>query len=366
MTIELKNSEDDDREHDRRERGSRRGGARAAAPSRSSRASPARPGAARHDAASGRRRPAAASRAADRARGSAPRGSRPRSAAPRRACRARRTRRPARRRVAGDGAAPVDRVAARPPSSARDAPAAPSTSRSRLARSTRSVWERGVASRNRTRAAAPPASSCGDAQRDDPAAVEDRDAVGHLLDVGQVVARQEHRDAVVAECRAAAPGSPPGASTSMPGRRLVEDRDQLRPPDERQREPQPLPLPARQPPVARPAGRLRQSHERQQLVGRRGASDGTRPWSRSDLAGGHPRVDPAAALEHQPDPRPVVPRRRRRVVAEHPDRALVGAPVALEDLDRRRLAGAVRPEQGERSRRARPGTRVPSTTARPP
>ena len=84
-----------------------------------------------------------------------------------------------------------------------------------------------------------------------------------------------------------------------------------------------------------------------------------------DLAGGHPRIDPAAALEHQPDPRPVVPRRRRRVVAEDPDRALVGAPVALEDLDRRRLAGPVRPEQGDVS----PGStrnEIPSTTARPP
>ena len=36
-----------------------------------------------------------------------------------------------------------------------------------------------------------------------------------------------------------------------------------------------------------------------------------------------------------------------RVEAEHPDRARVRAPVALERLDRGRLAGAVRPEEGE-------------------
>ena len=66
------------------------------------------------------------------------------------------------------------------------------------------------------------------------------------------------------------------------------------------------------------------------------------------LARRHPRVDPAAALEHQPDPRPVVPRGRRRIGPEDADRSAIGSPVALEDLDRRRLAGAVRPEERER------------------
>jgi len=34
----------------------------------------------------------------------------------------------------------------------------------------------------------------------------------------------------------------------------------------------------------------------------------------------------------------------RGIDAEHPDRTAVAAAIALEDLDRRRLAGAVRPE----------------------
>ncbi len=59
------------------------------------------------------------------------------------------------------------------------------------------------------------------------------------------------------------------------------------------------------------------------------------------------RVD-AAALEHQPDPRPkrsAVPATDRRIDAEDPRRAPIRAPVALDDLDRGRLARPVRSEQ---------------------
>ena len=66
-----------------------------------------------------------------------------------------------------------------------------------------------------------------------------------------------------------------------------------------------------------------------------------------DLASGHPRVDPAAALEHQPDPRPDFATRSPRVHPEDRDGAGVGPAVALDDLDRRRLARPVRAEEGD-------------------
>src|SRR5439155_16938357 len=52
-------------------------------------------------------------------------------------------------------------------------------------------------------------------------------------------------------------------------------------------------------------------------------------------------------LEHDADPLAEAALRPLRVEAEHLDPPAVGAAVALEDLDRRRLAGAVRAEQAE-------------------
>ena len=52
-------------------------------------------------------------------------------------------------------------------------------------------------------------------------------------------------------------------------------------------------------------------------------------------------------LENDPDPLAKGARSIGRVVAENSDVAAVAAAVALQDLDRRRLARAVRPEQAE-------------------
>ena len=65
------------------------------------------------------------------------------------------------------------------------------------------------------------------------------------------------------------------------------------------------------PPTARPVRGARRD---------RAASAWNRAWSPTTSPGGHPRVDPAAALEHQPDPRPVVAAGPRRIDAEHADR----------------------------------------------
>src|SRR5439155_13155205 len=67
-----------------------------------------------------------------------------------------------------------------------------------------------------------------------------------------------------------------------------------------------------------------------------------------DLAGCHPRIDAATALEHQPDSRPMIPTGRSRVLAEDADLAGVRPAVALDHLDGRRLAGTVWPKQRER------------------
>ena len=58
-------------------------------------------------------------------------------------------------------------------------------------------------------------------------------------------------------------------------------------------------------------------------------------------------VELAGALQHDADPGPPVLAGRVRVDAEHADLAAVAPPVALQDLHRGGLAGAVRSEQGE-------------------
>ena len=57
-----------------------------------------------------------------------------------------------------------------------------------------------------------------------------------------------------------------------------------------------------------------------------------------------PQVD-AAGLEHQAHAGSQRPTAARRILPEDPHRPVVGAPVALDDLDRRRLARAVGAEQ---------------------
>ena len=53
------------------------------------------------------------------------------------------------------------------------------------------------------------------------------------------------------------------------------------------------------------------------------------------------------ALEHDPHPRAELARALAGIQAEHAHLARRAVPVTLEDLDRRRLTGAVRTEQAE-------------------
>ena len=154
--------------------------------------------------------------------------------------------------------------------------------------------------------------------------------------------RQEDRDAGFPQLADERPGRDLGRRVHA-GRWFVED-DELRPPDEGEREAEALLLTAGEHLVAC-RGDVAQPHDVEQLIGiaRRGVEPGEQA---QDLARPSLRVDPAR-LEHEADPgtqRGAVP---CRIEAEDPDHALVGAPVALEDLDRRRLARTVRPEERE-------------------
>ena len=65
-----------------------------------------------------------------------------------------------------------------------------------------------------------------------------------------------------------------------------------------------------------------------------------------DLADRQPRPE-LGLLQDDADPLPERPLRAARVEAEHRHLARVALPVALQDLDGRRLAGSVRPQQAE-------------------
>src|SRR5207253_8066321 len=89
------------------------------------------------------------------------------------------------------------------------------------------------------------------ARCDDAALAQDGDAVGELLDLVQVVGRQQDRLAEPAERADRLPGAPPRSGVEAGGR-LVEE-NQLRVADQRQAEVEPPPLPAREPARARVA-----------------------------------------------------------------------------------------------------------------
>jgi hypothetical protein len=125
--------------------------------------------------------------------------------------------------------------------------------------------------------------------------------------------------------------------------RIVEE-DELRVADEREAEVEPTLLAARERPGPRvpPLGEPDDRHHLLRLPR-------PRVVAREHLQAleyGQVRVE-RRRLQHHADPLPPGRPCGLRVDAEHLDAAGVATAVALEDLDRRRLAGAVRPEQAE-------------------
>ena len=179
---------------------------------------------------------------------------------------------------------------------------------------------------------------------DDLAAGDDGDPFGEFLRLVHVVRGEQDRGAKAGKLPDDLPGTAPRARVE-PGRRLVEEQDPGVP-DDAEGEVQPPLLPAGQ--------RLDLALL---LAGQPDEPDHLTDVARigvvarvagDRLAHGQVRLH-RQLLEHQPDLLAQLPPGApvARIEPGHHDLALVRLPVALEDLQHRRLAGAVRPEQGE-------------------
>src|SRR5438067_10039617 len=177
---------------------------------------------------------------------------------------------------------------------------------------------------------------------DDPPLAEDGDAVCELLDLVQIVRRQEDRLAERAQGADRLPGPPPGAGIEA-GRRLVQE-DQLGIADEREAEIEPAPLAAGEPARAGVA-LLFEPDQPDHFVDRPGAL--VVAGELGELLGNGEVLVHGGGLEHDADAGAPVEAGVGRIDAEHLYLPAVASPVALKDLNRRRLAGSVRAEQAE-------------------
>jgi hypothetical protein len=127
------------------------------------------------------------------------------------------------------------------------------------------------------------------------------------------------------------------------GRGLIQDQH-LWPAHQGQTEGETLALPARQASV----GRVRDGPQAERVqqavgIGRPGVEASVLSQA---LGRPGPQVD-AAGLEHQPDPRTPVAPGPGRLGPEDPDRAGIGRAIALDDLQGRGLARAVRSQHSQ-------------------
>src|SRR3954471_11286109 len=182
----------------------------------------------------------------------------------------------------------------------------------------------------------------GRAGGDDAPVAEDGEAIGEGVCLLHVVRGQE--DALAKGPQV--PDGLPGLAARRrieAGRRLVQE-DELRIADERERKVEAAQLSARECADAR-FSLLAETHELDHLA------DVPRPLviageELEDLPDGEKRID-GRGLEDDADAGPKRAAAAGRIGAQHPHGALVSVPVALEDLDGGRLAGAVRAEEGE-------------------
>ena len=170
----------------------------------------------------------------------------------------------------------------------------------------------------------------------------DHHLVGQVLGLGELVGG-EH------DARAAGPlighhlpdDQPPFGVHAGGG--LVQEQD-LGSADQRERQAEPLLLPAGEP-APRGPGHRAECHEVEQGIGVVGivvvASEQVQC-----LTGAHGRVDPAA-LEHHPDPADQLPVVGDRIEPEDPHGPGIWSPVALQGLHRRGLARTVGPQDGQ-------------------
>lgn len=172
--------------------------------------------------------------------------------------------------------------------------------------------------------------------------MHDRQPVGELFGLFQVVRGEEHRRALEFQLADQFPGVAAGLGVEAGGR-LVEEQH-LGPSEQGQRE-------VEAPAFA--AGELLDPHGAtvgqvghvEGFVGGPGAAGAARPHAYG-LQDGQLRRE-AALLEHHAD---AVPHRRplaERVVAQHPDRSTGGSGLAFEEFEGGGLSGAVGAQQGE-------------------
>jgi hypothetical protein len=182
----------------------------------------------------------------------------------------------------------------------------------------------------------------GRAGGDDAPVAEDGESVGESLGLLHVMRGQEDALAKRPQVADCLPGLAARGRVEA-GRRLVEE-DELRIADERERKVEASQLSARE-----------RAHARFALLAETDELDHLAHVScplviageeLEDLPDGEEGVH-GRGLEDDADARPKVAAGAGRIGAENLHRAFVPAPVALEDLDGRRLAGAVRPEEGE-------------------
>src|SRR3984885_4087457 len=177
---------------------------------------------------------------------------------------------------------------------------------------------------------------------DDLAGGDDGDAVSQALGLFHVVGGEKDRLAQVAQAADDLPGSASGRGVKPRGRFVEED--QLGVADQRQRHVESPPLSARERGGAL-VGLLGEVDERERFAHWTGRVV-VAGVQLEALARGESRLG-LGLLEDEPDA--LTPTRRRvpRVGAEYLDGALAGLAKAFEDLDGRRLAGAVGTEEGE-------------------
>src|SRR2546423_787845 len=180
------------------------------------------------------------------------------------------------------------------------------------------------------------------ADRDDLAASENRDAIGQALGLVEVVRRENDRLAEAAKRAQGLPGLAARVRVEA-GRRLVEE-DQLGVADEREAEVEAAALPTRKA-ANYLVSLLAEADQLDDVVYR------TRvrvvAGEQAQALGGCQRLVHRRGLEHDADLLAPAAAGKRGVDAEHLDAAAVPLAGALEDLDGRRLARAVRAEQAE-------------------
>ena len=176
--------------------------------------------------------------------------------------------------------------------------------------------------------------------RHEPSAVDDHDLVRELRDLREDMARDEDRAAARRE-RAQEVAQPADPLRVEPVRRLVE-HEQLRQAEQRARDAQALPH-AERVPAHLPPGGAAQLHLGEHLVHarqRNPAGQGEHP----EMVSPRPRRMEAVGLEHGADPSQRVAQAPVRLARD--PRLARGRPDEPEHrAQRRRLAGAVRPEE---------------------